>query len=157
MSIETTLNMRVEVLEKITAAAETLETSRTRIIIMLLNFVMNDKCIKAKVGSTVLYQEPDPDPNNWHRFHISFREDEIDYYSDLRNIYSQSLSYLVAWAVEEYLDCILGIKPVDPARTDTYRFRNYIISHSEVHGVISWQIFWGLPDKLEELLEKRLI
>ncbi|MCP4134539.1 MAG: hypothetical protein GY754_26430 [bacterium] len=109
------------------------------------------------MGRAVLYQDDDPDPDNWHKFHISFREDDFEYFMDLRKFLKKSVSAILAYAVEEYLDTLLGLTPEDPGRTDTYRFHHYVMGSSEMHGVISWQLFWGLPEKTAELLECKLI
>ncbi|MCP4134380.1 MAG: hypothetical protein GY754_25630 [bacterium] len=157
MIIQTTINFRVPVLDLVNDAAASLGISRSRVIIKLLKMVMNEKDFPVEMGRAVLYQCDDPDPDNWHKFHISFQEDEFEFFLDLRKLMKRSVSAIVAYAVEEYLNIILGLTPEDPGRTDNYLFRHYVISPSEVHGVISWQLFWGLPEKTAELLERRLI
>ncbi|MCP4135121.1 MAG: hypothetical protein GY754_29395 [bacterium] len=157
MLIRTTINFHIPVLDKINEAAVSLGISRTKIIIRLLKMVMNEKNFPVTMGRAIQYQFDDPDPDNWHTFHISFQEDDFEFFLDLRKFRKMSVSAVVAYAVEEYLDTILGLTPEDPGRNDSYRFRHYIISSSEMHGVISWQLFWGLPEKTAELLERRLI
>ncbi|MCP4130433.1 MAG: hypothetical protein GY754_05580 [bacterium] len=157
MLIKTTINFRIPVLEKINAAAESLGISRSKIIVRLLKMVMNEKNFTVEMCRAVQYQYPDPDPDNWHKFHISLNENDYEFFIDLRKLLKKSVSHLVAYAVEEYLDTVLGLTPEDPERTDSYRFKHYVISPSEVHGVISWQLFWGLPEKTAELLECRLM
>ncbi|MCP4138196.1 MAG: hypothetical protein GY754_44955 [bacterium] len=157
MIIKTTINFRVPVLEKINEAAVLLGISRTKIIIRLLKMVMNEKNFSATMCRPVQYQHPFPDPDEWHKFHISFQENDYEYCLDLRKFLKKSVSAIVAYAVEEYLDIIMGLLPKDPGRSDNYRFHHYVMSSSEVHGVISWQIFWGLPEKLGELHRHKLI
>ncbi|MCP4135187.1 MAG: hypothetical protein GY754_29735 [bacterium] len=157
MIIKTTINFRVPVLEKINEAAVSLGISRTKIIIRLLKMVMNEKDFSPTMCRPVQYQLDDPDPDNWHTFHISFQEDDFEFFLDLRKFLKKSVSAVVAYAVEEYLDIIMGLTPEDPSRNDSYRFRHYVISSSEMHGVISWQLFWGLPEKTADLLQCRLI
>ncbi|MCP4129450.1 MAG: hypothetical protein GY754_00400 [bacterium] len=175
MIINTTINFRVSVLEKVNAAAETLDISRTRVIIKLLKKVMNEKNFSARMAIAVQYQrlfpvvDPDLDPDSdidpdseaeedcWHKFHISFQEDEYEMFLDLRKFRKMSVSALVAYAVKEHLDSLLGLPQEDPIPTDNNRFKHYVISSSEMHGVISWQLFWGLPEKTAELLQCRLI
>ncbi|MCP4131761.1 MAG: hypothetical protein GY754_12350 [bacterium] len=157
MIIKTTINFRVPVLEKINEAAVSLGISRTKIIIRLLKMVMNEKNFSATMCRAVQYQIDDPDPDNWHTFHISFQEDDYEFFTDLRKLLKKSVSAVVAYAVEEYLDVVLGLAPEDPEKSDSYRFRHYVISSTEMHGVISWQLFWGLPEKTAELHEHRLI
>ncbi|MCP4130778.1 MAG: hypothetical protein GY754_07335 [bacterium] len=157
MIIKTTINFRVPVLEKINEAAVSLGISRTKIIIRLLKMVMNEKDFTATMCRAVRYQLDDPDPDNWHKFHISFQEDDYEFFVDLRKFLKKSVSAVLAYAVEEYLDVILGLTPEDSFKNDSYRFRHYVISSSEMHGVISWQLFWGLPEKTVDLLGCRLI
>ncbi|MCP4135698.1 MAG: hypothetical protein GY754_32320 [bacterium] len=157
MKIRTTINFRVPVLEKINEAAASLGISRTKIIIRLLKMVMNEKDFPATMARSVKYQLDFPGEENWHKFHISFQEDQYEYCLDLRKFLKRSVSAIVAYAVEEYLDIILGLSPKDPKKSDNYRFHHYVMSSSEMHGVISWQIFWGLPEKTADLLQCKLI
>ncbi|MCP4138430.1 MAG: hypothetical protein GY754_46160 [bacterium] len=171
MIIQTTINFRVSVLEKVNDAAETLGISRSAVIIKLLKKVMNEKDFSARMAIAVQYQrltpvfDPDLDPDShdvpeedsWHKFHISFQEDGYEMYLDLRKFRKMSVSLIVAYAVAKHLDSILGLPQEDPVLTDNYRFKHYVISSSEMHGVISWQIFWGLPEKTVDLLGCRLM
>ncbi|MCP4131972.1 MAG: hypothetical protein GY754_13425 [bacterium] len=175
MIINTTINFRVSILEKVNAAAETLGFSRSRVIIMLLKKVMNEKNFSARMAIAVQYQrlapvaDPDFDPDSdsdidsdpvedcWHKFHISFQEDEYEMFLDLRKFRKMSVSALIAYAVKEHLDSLLGLPRENPLETDNYLFKHYVISSSEMHGVISWQLFWGLPEKTAELHQHRLI
>ena len=157
MAIKTTINFKVPVFNKVKKAAKTLGVSKSYIVKELLKLVMNNKCDKAISGSAVLYQTDDPDEENWHKFHITFRDDENEYFPDTRKILKESVSSLVAFAVKEFLDVLMGLKPKTPLRGDNYVFCHYVISPSTEHGVISWRIYWGLPANLAELLEKRQI
>ncbi|MCP4103426.1 MAG: hypothetical protein GY750_18690 [Lentisphaerae bacterium] len=177
MIIQTTINFRVSVLEKVNDAAETLGISRSAVITKLLKKVMNEKDFSARMAIAVQYQrlapvfDPDLDPvrslsgvetpvpeeDSWHKFHISFQEDEYEMYIDLRKFRKMSVSFIVAYAVAKHLDTILGLPQEDPVLTDNYRFKHYVISSSEMHGVVSWQIFWGLPEKTADLPGCRLI
>ncbi|MCP4136416.1 MAG: hypothetical protein GY754_35930 [bacterium] len=40
---------------------------------------MNEKDFSATMCRAVQYQLDDPDPDNWHKFHISFREDDYEF------------------------------------------------------------------------------
>ena len=157
MPIDTTIRLKVTVFNEVTKAAKKLQVSKSHVIKELLKLVMNNKAKKAVIGRAVLYQEADPVKENWKTFHITFREDENEYFPDLRKILKESVSRLVAVAVKEYLNVLLGRESDPTSETDNYRFFHYIISPSTEHGVISWRIFWGLPENLAELLEKRQI
>ncbi|MCP4138271.1 MAG: hypothetical protein GY754_45335 [bacterium] len=179
MIINTTINFKVSILEKVNAAAETLDISRTRVIIKLLKKVMNEKNFSPRMAIAVQYQrlvpavDPDFDPDSvtdsdidpdsepvedsWHKFHISFQEDVYEFCIDLRKFRKMSVSAIVAYAVANHLDSLLGLPQEDPIPTDNNRFKHYVISSSEMHGVVSWQLFWGLPEKTADLLQCRLI
>ncbi len=93
----------------------------------------------------VKYQ-PDDVKKNWHCFHIRFREDEYEFFTDLRNVCKYSVSYLLAKAVALYLD---EIGDIDGEKSvDNYRlFRNYVLHHEVVEGIISLHSYWGYPEK----------
>ncbi|MFC1669344.1 hypothetical protein ACFL20_03070 [Spirochaetota bacterium] len=147
MKINTTINIHKNTLKKITETANFTDNCKTEIIIFLLKKIMDDDKIQTQKNQSVKYQNCD-EINCWHKFHISFNVNEYEYFLDLRKICKMSVSYLLAYAVDKYLDLILngGI-------TDNYLYKNYILSKNSSNGVIFWQYFWGIPSNLEELLK----
>ncbi len=148
MIIETTLNMHVEILERIEFASKRLNKSRMYIIRMLLAKMIEDDKKLKRMWSPVKYQDRDMS-GNWHVFHLTLRQDEYEYGLDLRKIYRMSLSAVVAYAVDKYLDEIVlkFSKLDDEAITDNYLYKNYIIAYRLVEGVHSWRIYWGYTHK----------
>lgn len=138
----TTINIRLDILEKITDAAEKLNTSRRAIIVKLLLRSMND-IHKFHRGFTTVKYQPDEEKEKWHCFSIRFKPDEIEFWCDLRKIGKYSISYLVAIAVEKYLDEI--IKKFVKVAYNYARHSNYVLYREVVEGVICWQCYWGLP------------
>ena len=107
--------------------------------------IMKNYRLFVRGFSTVKYQ-PDDAKKKWHRFHIRFREDENEFFVDLRKVCKFSVSYLLAKAVDLYLDKLWeedGEKCVDNYRT----FNNYVLHHTVIDGIISFQSYWGYPDK----------
>jgi hypothetical protein len=89
----------------------------------------------------VRYQERDP-LRQWHRFSISFRKDENEFFTDLRKLGKLSVSYLVAIAVEQYLDELLR----KGTKIHNYvRFNHYAIGQRNDGGIICWELYWGEP------------
>jgi len=142
--ITTTLNIHLDVLSKITQTAERLGKSRREIIVLLLMKMMKDHRLFGRGFSTVKYQLDD-DKENWHCFHIRFREDENEFFVDLRKLCKFSVSCLLAKAVERYLGELL--KNTEK-KVDNYRnFNSYVLHREVVEGIISWRMYWGFPIK----------
>ena len=143
--LSTTLNIHVDVFAKITQEAVRLKKSRKFVIILLFMQIMKNYQLFMRGFSTVKYQ-PDDAKKNWHCFHIRFREDENEFFVDLRKVCKFSVSYLLAKAVDLYLDKLWEEdleKSVDNYRT----FNNYVLHHTVIDGIISLQSYWGYPEK----------
>ena len=140
--IATTLNIHISVLSKINYASQRLCKSRKKIIVMLLMKIMRDNCLFKQGFSTVKYQLDDI-KCNWHCFHIRFREDENEYFVDLRKLTKYSVSCLLAMAVDRYLLKLMkhGRKSVD----NNLYFTNYLLHREENDNIISWRLYWGFP------------
>ena len=136
----TTINIRREVLSKITNAAIQSNKSRREIIIYLLKLVARNNDSHLRGFGTVKYQSDD-DPDNWHCFHIRFKPDEYEYFLDLRKVCKCSVSHLVAIAADKYLNDIM-------ANVDNYAlFSNYVLRREIIDGIICWHLYWGYPEK----------
>lgn len=141
MKIETTINISREQLDKLSIAAERLKTSRTALISSLLNHHsrINRRCLE--LWKSVKYQER-MDKSKWRRFHICVRGDEYEFFIDLRKVMKMSVSFLIAYAIDEYLDELFS--STDNS-TDNYPYCNYMISKFELGNVICCVFCWGIP------------
>ena len=145
MMIRTTLNIHVNVLSKICETAERLDTSMTKVIVLLLMRIMNDMDSFPHRFKTVSYQEDDV-KENWHCFHIKFREDHNEYFIDLRKLCKFSVSFLLAIAVKRYLDKL--IEDMGGKSGDNYvYYTNYVLHGEEIEGVNSFTFYWGFPEE----------
>ncbi|MFC1669377.1 hypothetical protein ACFL20_03240 [Spirochaetota bacterium] len=147
MIIETTININTSVLNDIILASDKRGKSKSETIVMLLKMVMKDNGIKAKINKSVKYQVKE-EKDNWHKLHIYLGENDYEYFLDLRKLLKMSVSNIVAYAVKKFLHCLLKNNI-----TDNYQFTNYILTKNTIDGVIFWQLFWGVPNKIEELLK----
>lgn len=141
--METTLNIHVTILKQITRAAESWGISCSEAITMLVKKVMSENYTTLSMGRMVKYQQKD-NPERWHTFHLNLREDDYEYFLDLRKLRKMSVSLILAYAVEKYLS-----KREKIIFTDNYRFVNYVIIKEMVDDVICWRFFWGYPPTLE--------
>jgi hypothetical protein len=144
--METTLNIHVNILKQITLTAESRGISRSAIIILLIQKVMADIADPHHIGRLVKYQCRCR-PEEWHPFHIQVREDMYEYWQDLRKLCKMSVSLILAYAVQKYLQNML-----QKNSTDNYRFNSYLIIKEIFDTVIVWKFIWGIPPNLEKLI-----
>ena len=145
--VKTTLNLHVEVLNRIGECADRLNRSRKEIIVMLLKRIMRDMDRYARSFRTVEYQEDAP-KDMWRCYHVRFREDENEFFVDLRKFCKRSVSLLVAIALRDYCDELLG------NAVTSCNFCHYVFFHEKVEGIYSWRLYWGFP--VHELNRLRL-
>ena len=146
MSVETTILIKKEVLDEVNRASVKTGMSRSEVISVLLERIMNDYKDMTKLGKRVKYQ-PREDVKDRHCFHVCFKENDYEYFLDLRKLFKLSLSYLLAISVKRYLRSI-----INEECTDNYRFSNYVLTAEIINGVISWRLLWGYPEIVAKLL-----
>jgi hypothetical protein len=139
--LRTTININLDVLVEITAAAIRLEVSRRKLIVRLLMRIMRDISRYQGEFTLVKYQPYDP-LGRWHHFPIVFRKDENEFFTDLRKFSKYSVSYLVAIAVREYLPEILAEQKKS---RHNYSYNEWALGLRMVRGALCWEIFWGDP------------
>jgi hypothetical protein len=144
--METTLNIQTGVLVKIATAARSRSFSRSEMIAILLKKVMDDISNPGRMGRMVQYQGRSR-PDEWHTFHFQVRPDDYEYFIDLRKLLKMSVSLILAYAVEKFLD-----KLEKNNTTDNNRYRNYIIAREIVEDIICWKFIWGFPHNIEKFI-----
>jgi hypothetical protein len=142
--VETTVLIRIDLLNRIAKAAQSRGISRSRLIIILLMKIMKEPPHTPRLGRLVEYQAR-RDGYDLHPFHISFKEDENEYFQDLRKLLKMSLSLILAFAVERYLNASKR-----DTLTDNNLFRNYFIIKELVDSIICWKIYWGHPPEIRQ-------
>ena len=150
MLIETTINTHKSVLKCLNDGAARTSRSRTFMIKLLMQRVMNDNQRMLKSYSRIKYQARD-DKENWYLVHLVLNEYEYEYYLDMRKFFKMSVSFILAYAVTKYLNDIINELLDKNKNTDNYFYRNYIFIKETVDGIICWQIYWGIPTKLPVL------
>ncbi len=151
MSIETTINIKYDLLAKIADVATSQSISINRIITILIDKMLKRCPIQAKLFNTVKYQET-KDDIIWHTLHVSFNEDVYEKALDLRKVMKMSVSFIVARAIEIYLNEV--IKDLSKkGDTDNYS-RDYVFISSKYNRLLNFTIFWGNPQ--DKLLKKYL-
>jgi hypothetical protein len=144
MVAETTVNIRIDMLAKLARAADYTGTSKSRLISALLRYAAQNKRMFLPDAIRVRYQERRGE-RDWHRLHVCIRRDEFEFYHDLRCLCKFSVSFLIAYAIERYLDEVIRLLMKD---TDNYRYQNYAIYQVVDYGVICWVRCWGIPPRM---------
>jgi hypothetical protein len=143
--METTLNIRTDILKKITNTARTSGISRSQLITTLIKNAMNDISDPGRLGTMVRYQKKS-DLKDWHIFHLHIRVDDYEYFLDLRKLLKMSVSLILAYAVNMYLSKLKTFT------TDNYLYKHYTIIKEIINDVICWRFIWGIPPDLDKLL-----
>lgn len=142
MVIDTTVYMKIELCNILINIEKKYGHSRRKIISSLLRRLADDKVIFPKPWKRIQYQKRSP-KNEWRRFHLYLREDEYEFFLDLRKFYKRSISYLIAFAMDCYLDDInkIGREP-----GDNYPYKNYMLSRMVIEKITCWILYWGVPE-----------
>lgn len=145
--METTINIDAHVLARMEYAAGERDCSVSGMVSQLLKRLMMDMGDYNGLGMLVRYQGRRK-RTEWRVLHVRFSADEYEYFIDLRKLLKMSVSFLVAYAVEKYLN--VGVQLDD---ADKNRFRNYALVREEIDSVICWRLFWGHPHSLPVILK----
>ena len=148
MQADTTLYIHLSTMKILERAMEKTGKTRNQIIIMLLKRAMKDARKMARLGTTVRYQEDDVKAM-WRTEHVRFREDEVDFFKDLRNVAKMSDSLLLALAARKYLKEIIAVAR-RMGHTDNYLYCNYLLSLKIYKCSVILNISWGIPENYEE-------
>jgi hypothetical protein len=146
--METTLNIHIDILRKITMAAGSLGISRSELITLLIKKMMDDITDPGRLGSMVQYQERSS-PDCWRVFHLQVGFDDYEYFIDLRKLLKMSVSLILAYAVKKFLN------KLNISKTDNYPYKNYLIVKEVIDNVICWRYIWGYPINIRQFLPKR--
>ncbi len=139
--LRTSINMNIAVFVKIGLAATRLGKSRREIVIMLLSRIRHDFHLFQGGFRLVRYQ-PRDSSKQWHCFTIRFKKHENELVTDFRKLGKYSVSYLVALAVDWYLDELLQD---EGDRHNYVELKAYAIGIRIENGIICWELYWGDP------------
>jgi hypothetical protein len=140
--------MRYDIFLKICVAAARLGKSRREVILILLRRIMCDIDRYQGGFTLVKYQQRDP-LRDWRCFPISLRKSENEFVADFRKLAKVSVSYMVAIAVERYLEDLLE----DGGNRHNYaELTHYAIGQRIEGGIICWELYWGDPGTSPEFL-----
>jgi len=150
MVIETTVNIKISVRERLNNAARLTGLSHSALIRLLLRYIIkrhdnmigHRKCIQYQEATRV---------RNWSKLHVMMQSRDYEIFLDLRKFCKRSVSFLVSSAIMLYLEDVVKEILGDSEReegTDNYQFHHYILIRDMIDNVICWRIYWGYPKTL---------
>lgn len=145
--MKTTLNIRNDILLKITRAARSKGVSRSDMIVLLIKKAMDDISDPVRIGTMVQYQQRSR-PDDWHTFHVRLRMDEYEYLLDLRKLLKMSVSLILAYVVKKFLGEIMKSN-----LSDNYQYKNYIVIKELIENIPCWKFIWGYPPNIEKFIK----
>ena len=143
MYLETTVNIKQELLNKLNDASISLKISRSRLIAILLGKAMKINKHSIKMFHRVKYQKSDKE-TCWHHLHIVLKHDVYERCLDTRKLRKMSVSFILDCAIEELLDEIIRSFIGNGKLSDNYGSFYAIISDF-VEGICYFTIYHGLP------------
>lgn len=144
MQRETTVNIGVDVYARLKRAADAAGISRNMMVSAVITYACRKAKPRAVVRGLVKYQGRS-DMTDWRRVHVRFRDDEYEFFHDLRKVWKMSVSFILTEAIENYLDELIPKLIKNP---DNYRYQNYASSRIVVDDMVCWVFYWGMPKKL---------
>lgn len=144
MVTETTMCVRGETREKLQAASRAAGVSRNSLVSSLLKCASRRMKLERSSRGGIRYQER-LEGAELGRMHLRLRCDEYEFFIDMRKVCKMSVSFLVAYAVEHFLDELMQKLIMNP---DNYRYHNYAMTKVYAGDVICWILYWGIPKKL---------
>jgi len=152
MRIKTTLHLRRETETRISDAAAITGLNKSEIVVKIMRKLMRNEQAMMRLGNAVHYQAKAPG-EEWCRMHLGLWAGEYESFIDTRKLFKWSVSFLVALAVEKYLDKVLeDLNGADTSRcSDNYLYLHYAIVHKQMDDVVCWKLFRGMPRKKRKL------
>jgi len=141
MNHDTTLYIREDLLERVDSSAQKLGVSRSRLISILLIKYM--ECNKSSGHAfTALKYQPRDTTAGYTTKNIYLRKDVYEMWCDVRKVFKLSASFIIALAVEKYLEEIINSGNV-PHNYCSFYFTN--VKYSQKACIIT--TLWGHPGK----------
>ncbi len=126
--------------------------SISEVVTLLLRKILKDGNFNARKFSAVKYQDVDPD-KNWDNLTVYYNEVDYEFFTDMRKFFKESVSLLLAKAIDLFLDTILS-------ESDEI-LHNYVYSDWDIHKIntpteVIWSIFWRKNQKPRKTKKKRV-
>ena len=144
MKFQTSFYMSERVFDKLQAASHrTGESICDLISQMMYRYAKDHKARRIAVG-TVKYQDRDVN-ENWKVFRVALDEDDYELYTDMRKVLKRSVSFIIALAVEKYLEAIVNALL---EYLDCYSRLFYAAKGKDSEDHVIWIYKWRIEQKI---------
>lgn len=144
LMFETSINIDKEVHAKITEIAQKLGITRSRLVAMLLERYAEKEKAPVLSRGTVEYQKS-REKEKWRKLHVVLPSFVHDFFDDVRKLWKLSVSFLVALAVEKFLNDM--DESAIASFTDNYWHGAHTIIQFRQNGLQYIVCCWGIPEK----------
>jgi hypothetical protein len=141
MIIKTTINVRTDNCALLDLAASITGLPRRTIISMIMVRLAENHDILPCQWKRIRYQAREQ-RGRYKRLHLSLQEPEYELYLDLKKFCKQSVSRLIACAIDMYLDDLIRNVNQDNKK---YPLEKYSMNKTIIKGEICWLLQWGIP------------
>jgi hypothetical protein len=143
MKIRTTANIDKKIYGRICESAEFCGVDVQQLVHVLLKLMIKDKPLKYRFNRTVEYQER-REKNKWKCFHLELSEAVHESGIDMRKLMKWSVSFLLSYAVEFYMERAVE-EILDGSAPDNYPDIYFIFTqHSPYRS--TYTAFHTVPD-----------
>jgi hypothetical protein len=145
MIIHTTANIDISIKEKIVYASEICGVSKRKIVHYLFKILIKDKPLIFSFFNTVKYQIK-KENTDWNCFHLYLSEANYEACLDMRKLMKKSVSFLLAYAVDKYIDRV--IEEFHSGTTNNYYDFYLIFTHHSPNNS-TFTAFHTFPDPID--------
>lgn len=151
-SIHTTVNLGFAHALLLNASARKLGVKRSQLIVLLMEKLLLLWKSMKRSEVTVQYQKKFSF-EEWKVVHVFLTGQEYEVFTDMRNFFKRSVSYMLAIAIRKFLQEILDDgKEKFQSHCDNYEIINYKRTGKFDKNYICWHINWILGEKLAKKL-----
>ena len=153
MQIETTVNLDKIIKVRLCWASKATGRSRSWIVVAAMKQLAKQGGTLFRDTGCVRYQAGGAG-SAWVRMHLSLYGRDYDLFLDMKKFFRGSVSLLVTYAIERYLDSIVErlLNEEFNEDTDNYPFQCYVIVQETIDSAIVWKTYWGIPADPTRLL-----
>ncbi len=143
--IKTTYNTKLFLYIKVVQASKGNNITQSYIINELFKQFYNNFYVKELKNTRIKYQKRGENIV-YQLLHATLDYDLYEKSQDLKKILKMSISYILAVAIEKYLDIVIG--KITNNVSDNY-YHNYILILKNPKKNLSYTVFWDYPDESE--------
>jgi hypothetical protein len=146
--MRTTIYINHVNLVKLEKASSVLNMSMNQLISIFITRLTKDDSFYSRLFQSVKYQDSDSDMS-WKIKHIEFEEVFYEKALDLRRNYKFSVSRLIAYAVDNYLDDIIEkmLNPENKDKIEDNYDRDYSYKAQKIGKMRIFKMIWNFSEK----------